>query len=264
MLRTTRIRLAIILCPLLAAATPAIAADPPKAEGREIVAHATATKFVEPDGARLTFLLTAGETADKSAREAAEKQVKKLQDVLASLPLDDVKVEVKVSPASVSGMATPADPPAIRTVTGKRVQHVFQVTVREKNLSKLRNAVVRLAEAAVENGGTGVLADSPFRPFRLPRAAVAAVREEEPVNGPNIEWVISDPAKARRDAIRQATREAIADAEAAAADGKVTVQKVEVNTREDGFVTIRDGSVLSASGILQIPIRVQVTVTCKQ
>jgi uncharacterized protein YggE len=258
---TNRIRTSVILCFHLAAA-PLLAAEPAAGGGREIVAYATATTYVDPDGARLTFFVTAAESAEKSARDAGEKQVKKIQDVLASLPLEDVKVEVKVSPASVSGSAVPADPPAHRTLTAKRVRHVFQVTVRERNLTKLRNAVVRLAEAAIENGGSGPATDTPLRTFRVARPA--AVREEEPVPGPTIEWLISDVAKARRDAIRQATREAIADAEAAAADGKVTVQKVEVNTRDERMIALRERAELTATGVIHIPIRVQVTVTCKQ
>lgn len=260
---STRVSRLAVLCTLLGAAAPSPGQEPAKAEGRRIVAHATATSYVEPDGARLTFLLTTAEVADKSARDLSEKQIKKLQDVLAALPLDSAKVDVKFSPYSVSAMATPADPPAVRTVGSKRVQHLFQVTVRERNLTKLRNAVVRIGEAVLENGGSGLVAESPFRTaIRFPRAAAA--REEEPVPGPSIEWLVSDPAKARRDAIRQATREAIADAEAAAADGKVTVVEVDVSTREDTSVSFRNVVDLTGSGNIQIPIRVQVSVTCKQ
>jgi uncharacterized protein YggE len=236
-----------------------------KSDVRKVVATATATAYVKPDGARLTFVVTTVEGTDKSAREANEKQVKKVKDALAALPLGKLDVETNVLPTSISNLAnTPQTAAAARTLFAKRARSVFEVTVNEKDADKLQDAVRRLSEAATDSGATGLDDDERVPRIRLPRGGFggAAVEEPpEPVAGPAIEWVTSGGKEARRQAIKQATKDAMDDAQAAAGDVTLKVLEIHVNTTDEmrQLISLR-GMASQTSG--RIPIRVSVTVTC--
>jgi uncharacterized protein YggE len=259
-----RIGFAAFLCWFVLASTPVRGDEPAKSEGRKVVANASATVYVEPDGARLTFFVISNASPDRNARDLNEKQVKKLREALAAIPLDKREVEVRVLPSTISSTVNANDPGGARTLTGKRVQSVVQVTVYEKDLTKLREAVSQLAETIVENGGTGIDNDSlPYRMIRAPRAI--ARDEQEPAAGPSIEWLATEQTRARRDAIRRATRQAMADAEAAAGVSTLKVLEIQVTSNDEAILDQRLIGTVSARGVssqTQIPVRVQVHVTC--
>jgi len=258
----TGIGVVLVFCSLAVEALPVRGEEAAKGEGRKVVASATATNYVRPDSARLSFVVTTTEPTDKSAREANEKQVKKIQDALAALPLGKVDADVHVLPSSISTLVnSPQAPGGPRTVVAKRAQSIFQVTVREKDLTKLRTAVGRLAEAAVENGATGIQAENSPAAFRLP-ARFGRAEEPETVPGPTIEWMATAPGDARREAIRRATKEALADAEAAAGQAKLKVLEIDVSSREEFLLPLHVRDETGGLQGVRIPIRVQVRVTC--
>jgi uncharacterized protein YggE len=264
-----RATVAVLVGWFLLTVAPVLGDEPAKGEGRKVIASAAATAYVKPDSARLTFVVTTTEAGDKSAREANEKHLKTLKDALAALDLGKTEVEVNALPTTVTTlMGTPQNPGGPRPVQGKKAQSVVQVTVRDKDLDKLRKAVGKLAETAMENGGVSPDADLNYpRGFRIRRGAPFGPGgpiddDPEPVTGPNIEWLASAPGEARREAIRRATKDALADAEAAAGGAKLTVLEINVGGSDDGPTRYRQrGDVTTADAAL-IPIRVEVRVTC--
>jgi uncharacterized protein YggE len=256
------IGVAIVTICLFAAATPSPGEEPAKSQGRKVIASATVTTYIKPDGARLTFFVTTTETADKSAREANEKQVKKVRDALAALPLDKRYTDVNALPSAVSVTVTgPETPGNSRQVASKKMQTALEIMVYERDLAKLRTAVSQVAETVAENGGTGIVTESPLRAIRTVRVAARDASEE--MSGPRIEWLNTAPGEARREAIRRATREAMADAEAAAGVGNLKVLEIRVSSTEDpvSYVRLRDDP--ESKGMVQIPIRVTVHITCE-
>jgi uncharacterized protein YggE len=261
----------VLVVDLAFAAAPARGDEPAKPEGRKVIASAAATAYVKPDSARLTFVVSTTEAGDKSAREANEKHLKTLKDALAALDLGKVEVEVNVLPTSVSTlMGTPQNPGGPRPVQGKKAQSVVQVTVRDKDLDKLRKAVGKLAETALENGGVAPDNDSNIglpRGFRVRRGGGFGPGgpiddDPEPIAGPSIEWLASSPAEARREAIKRATKDALADAEAAAGGAKLNVVEITVGGSDDTPVRRYSRGDLTTTDAALIPIRVEVRVTC--
>lgn len=269
--------LAVILCgwPLLGV-VPAMGQQATKPEGRKVMATCTATTQVKPDAARVTFVITTTEPADKTVREAHEKHVKAVKDALASLALDKVETEIHILPTAFTTLVVPPqNPGAPPTVQSKRAQSVFQVGLRDKDLDKLRKAAGKIAETAMDNGGTAVDADlnPPARPFRIMRRAPgglgggpglpgAIADDPDPIAGPTIEWLATNPAEARREAVRRAVQDAQADAEAASGSTKLTV--VEINVRElneQQSVRYRVRGDPSGADSALIPLRIEVRVT---
>jgi uncharacterized protein YggE len=256
-----RISVLVFFCSLLLSTTSLRGQEPAKGEGRKVVASATATTYVEPDGARLIFYVTTTESVDKSAREANDKQIKKVRDALAAIPMDKRHMEIRVLPTSISGLASSAEAAGgSRQLTGKRVQSAFQIAVYEQDVAKLRNVVCRLGETVTENGGAGIEPDSPFRAIRAGRGIVRD--EPESVPGPSIEWLNTAPAQARREAIRRATAEAMANAGAAAGVDKLSVLEIHVTSHDEPNSYSRLRGDPGAKGSILIPIRVVVQVTC--
>ena len=244
---------------------PAQGQEVAKSEGRKVVATATVTVFVAPDAARLTFAVTTTEGTQRSAQDANAAQVKRVKEAIAALPLDHATVEMHVLPSSFSMMVTsPQNPTAARVPQSKKAQSVFQVIVRDRNLDKLRAAVGKIAETAADHGGTAIEPENPLRTtLRLPARLAGAAEETETVAGPAIEWVSFGNASARRDAIKRALADALADAQAVAETDKLKVAEVTV-TGSDELPLLRfrpRGEIVAAETAL-IPIRVQVRVTC--
>src|SRR5207248_2107424 len=120
-----------------------------------------------------------------------------------------IDMEVQALPSSPSMMVTvQPNNEATRQVQERTLQTMFYVTMREKNLDKLTDAVRRLAEAVVENGGTAADRDHMevySRRNRIMMRGMAAMgqAQEEPehVGGPSIEWIATVSADARREVI---------------------------------------------------------------
>jgi len=243
----------------------AMGQDAAKSEGRKVVASATATAFVAPDSARVTFAITTTEGTQRSAQEANAQQVKRVKEAIAALPLDHATVEMHVLPASFSVIVTSQqNPTAVRVPQSKKAQSVFQVVVRDKNLEKLQAAVRKIAETAADQGGTAIEPENPLRTtLRLPARLGGAAEETETVAGPGIEWVSLGNREARRDAIKRALADALADAQAVA--GSENLKVIEVNVTGSDESPLLRSRVLSGTGAAEtalIPIRVQVRVTC--
>lgn len=253
---------------------------PALAESPRVVVTSAKSVQLQPDEAVLTFsVANSVEGQDKSALEALERKIDEVKKALQAVPLDKMAVDIRVSPATLSTMQTnPANPGTPPAIHGKKAKSVFQVTVREKDAVRLRNAVGRLSEAAVENGGTSSAESQAQSPFKMPRNVAIAIGggnagdEPESVNGPTVQWLSSATALARRDAIRQAVKEAVADAEAACGDKKVTIVLIEVSDKEKPIETpmnllssmrmLGGGDAEPPASPAWVKVQVEVRVTC--
>jgi uncharacterized protein YggE len=253
----------IFLAWLIFMAVPATGEEAAKGAGRKVTASASATLMVKPDSARLTFAVATTDMNGKSAREENEKKIKKVKEALAALGFKKTEVEVHVLPSSLNTLITPARPnaPGGRALQGKRARSTFYVTVRQKDLEKLREAVGKLAETATDNGATGVDTDD-IRSVVIRRGFRAGMDDPEALGSPAIEWLVADTAAARREAIKQAVADAMADAQAAVGNAKLKVVEINVSASRDQRtrVTYRQLTGETESGL--IPIRVEVQVTC--
>jgi len=256
----------VCFCSLLVWATPAIGKELAKENGRQVVASANATVYVKPDGALLTFAISTNEVTGKSVREANEKQVKKVKDALSAVHLNKVDVKTRVALTSINTLLS-AQPngAGARAIEGKRLRNIFYVTIREKNMDKLREAVCKLAEAATDNGAKPVYEeDDTEQMLRMARGRFGGGGPNGPTpgSGPAIEWLAGDTAAARRDAIRRAVRDALADAQAAVGDAKLNVVQIEVSAANEERRYVGPRGLREPIDDGRIPVRVHVQVTC--
>ena len=264
MVRSSRDAVVVLLCWVVVGALPALGKEPVANGARKVVATATATVQIKPDAARISFSVTSTEVTEKSVREAIEKKIKKMKEALAAVKLNKSDVNVRVLLSSVDNLLS-AQPNAagVRTVERKRARSIFYVTVREKDPEKLREAVGKLAEAAATHGGKAVdTEDTPFAPRRR-RLGFGGPNEPEVAPGPTIEWLASGSSTARRDAIRRAARDALADAQAAVGDAKLRVVETSVSAASQEK-PLRNRVIYLSGGEETNPIQitVQVQVTC--
>jgi hypothetical protein len=154
--------------------------------------------------------------------------------------------------------AGPAGP-----VVSKQVQTVITVTVREKDPGKLREMAIKLSDTAVENAGSAVNSDD-YSPFAA-RLGRMGRMVPELTQGPSIEWLTQDIGEIRREAIKKAMRDALANAQAAVPDAKLEVAQVTVNTGD--LPVLRQGSRVNPFGYVPdsgpntLTVEVQVTFT---
>jgi uncharacterized protein YggE len=249
----------LALVVLAGSAFAAVAADKEASTAtgkRKLIVNGTATVHAKPDAAALTFAVTSTSDTGKAARDENDKQVKKLKDALTALGIKTLEVHaapsaVGTSPSDSGFGPAPAPPPA----PTKQVQTVFHVTVREKDVEKLRGLVTKLADTAVENGATGIGGDDSGIPFRLARRMGLAAS-----GGPKIEWLAENVSEARKQAVKKAVADARESAQAAAGDAKLEVAEIRVTT--DPSLRVRynpDGSVVEAAAG-QVAVRVDVEV----
>lgn len=232
---------ALLRCSAFAVMAMVLADQPVGAEPPRVVVTTSKTVQVQPDEAMLTFTISSSvEGPDKSVLESLEKKIDEVKKVLQTGPLEKIPIDIRISPATLSSMQTnPANPGVAPVIHGKKAKSVIQVTVREKDFPKLRTLVGRLAEAAVENGGTsGAESQSAQSPLKVQRQMMVAIGrgnaadEPESVDGPTVQWSASTAAQVRRDAIRQAVKDAMADADAASGGKQLTVVQIEVTDKE--------------------------------
>src|SRR5215472_4155467 len=177
--------------------------------GRKIVVSASATVYVKPDMARLTFAITS--EAPGKVRAAHDKEVQTVKDSLAALSFRNV--DVQVVPLSLDSVIPGAGGPVagagfagggggfggggwgggrgglpaaqaraggVGGIEGKKVKSVFFVTVREADPDKLKKMASTLADAALEHGG----AAEPSSEDRLFGRPIRRAGEPETVRGP--------------------------------------------------------------------------------
>jgi len=249
----------LVGCVLLSAV--AANAQGAKDAPRKIMVSTTGTVFAKPDAAQLTFYVATQAAA--KAREEHAKEVQKMKDALAKLGL--ANVEIQATPQALGnvtvgdrlpklfGKGVPAAPP----VPAPRLQHAqtqFVVSVREKNLDKLRDAIIKLADQAVENGA------SPTGEVEDPLAARSSLRfDRAAASGLKIDWLRESNAEQRRQAIQQAVAEARENAQAAVGDAKLTLTEIIVSVRQERPITSRLHPEQAGGG--DVPIVVEVTVT---
>jgi uncharacterized protein YggE len=263
-MRITTLRAVLVLVCAMTALTASPAQEPPKVEGRRIVATGTITVSVPPDAARLTFLVTTTEGTEKSIREANESHVKRIKDAIVALPVEQPTIETHLLPASFGAIVTVQQQnPPVRVPQSKKAQTIVQITVRDKNLDKLRTTVAKIGETATDLGGTGIEPNDPLRAIRLPPQLGGPAEQTEPVSGPTIEWLALGSGAARRAALRQAYEEALADAQAIAGDSKeLKVAEVYVMPEDSPLVRYRPRGEATVTENAAVPIKVQVRVTC--
>jgi uncharacterized protein YggE len=262
MVRSARDAALVLLCWFMVGALPAFGKEPAANGARKVVATATATVQIKPDAARISFSVTSTEVTEKSVRDAIEKKIKKMKEALAAVKLNKADVKVRVLLTSVDNLLS-AQPNAagVRTVERKRARSIFYVTVREKDPEKLREAVGKLAEAAATHGGKA--ADTEDTPFaRRRRGAFGGPNEPEVAPGPTIEWLASGSSTARRDAIRRAASDALADAQAAVGDAKLRVVETSVSAYQEKPLRNRVIYLSGGEETNPIQITVQVQITC--
>jgi uncharacterized protein YggE len=246
----------------LAAGAVSAAEEPAKTGGRKVTATASATVMVKPDGARLTFAVSTTDLNGRSPREENEKKIKKVKEALAALGFKKTEVEVQILPSSVSTLISVAraNGPGggARAIQGKRARSVFYVTVRQKDPEKLREAVGKLSEAAMENGASAADIDD----ARMVMRRRFAADDTEALGSPTIDWLVTDSKAARREAIKQAVSDALSDAQAAVGDAKLKVMEINVSASKDQRLraSLRQLSVDAEAA--QIAIRVEVQVVC--
>jgi uncharacterized protein YggE len=249
--------LALLLLGLAAGLRIAGAEEPAKPAVKKITVTGTATVAVKPDAARLTFALHTTMPDLKGARAENEKQVKKLLESLSTLRYKDV--EFQAVPGSVNSVSTndPAGPAG--PVVTRQVQTTITVLVREKDVEKLREMVIKLADTASENGGaSGTLDDGlGFARGRVGRAVM------ETSQGPQIEWLTQQVGEARREAIKKAVADARANALAAVPDARLEMVEVTVLSAADNVVRQRTRTGLYAYAVDPSPqsVTVEVQVT---
>jgi uncharacterized protein YggE len=208
---------AVTLGCLIFAYAPVSAQEPDKTTQRKVVTNATCTTRVKPNGAIITFAVNTKETGDKSTRESQEKMDKQVRDTISSLRLGKVDVQIHSMPNSFGSLMGNL-PAGARAVVGKQAQSAFQITIKEDDLDTLRQTVAKIAEAAADLGGTVIESNNPVR---FIRPVQFNNPEPEPVPGSTIEWTATNTDDARRDAIKRAVKNAIADAQAAVGDAKL-------------------------------------------
>ncbi len=265
MVRFSRDAALVFLCWFVAVALPVFGKEPATNGARKVVATATATARLQPDTARISFAITSVEVTEKSVREANEKQIKKMKEALGALKLNKVDVKTRVLLSSVDNLLS-AQPNAAgaRTVERKRARSIFYVTVREKDPEKLRDAVGKLAEAAASHGGKAVDTDeTPLRRLRRGIGGFGGRNDAELVPGPTIEWLVSKGSTARRDAVRRAVSDALADAQAAVGNAKLRVTETTVTVTQDQPLAnrVRIISVVEDTTLVKIAVQVQITCT---
>lgn len=268
MYRFIRGRTVVVAFGLLLAALPVRGDEPSKASVRKVTASSTATVLVKPDAARISFRIGASEEVGKSARDANEAQVKKIRAALEAQPIDLAMMDVQITSSSVNPtVVVDINRPGERSLKSKRADTDFHVTVSESNPDKLREMVGRIAEIAADNGATAPDSDDTNRPYVIQRRLVggfggAGNPDPEQMPGATIEWLRQKSADARRTAVQRAVAAAMADAQAAVGEAKLTVLEIEVSSAQDEAVFTGVRRILSSTQAGQIPIRVHVKVTC--
>ncbi len=237
-----------LLASSIAWLAPANGQDAPATAKRKLVVSGTATVSAKADKARITFVVTTTDADAKKVRDENNKQVKKIKDALTALNFKNV--DIQVVPSAISTVLVPAQggagpgqgfgpggiggpfnplPPA----ENKETHSTFYLTVREKNEDSLRDIVTKLADVASETGGTAL---QDVSGGGLPPAYYGSGSTH---NGPKIEWSSENTGEARREAIKKAMDEALANAQATAGDAKITVVEVEIQvvTGDGTFIT---------------------------
>ena len=165
-------------------------------------------------------------------------------------------------PASRGGLGGPRYAPPEPIEGQMEVRSTIIVTIREKTEDKLRNMVAKIMDLAAENGGTG----------RYPNPYGMGYQSAQSNQGPTVEWFCENTAKARREAIKKAVDNALADAQAAAGQAKLTVHETTIappmelpDGPSSGYGPYTYGLQNVTTNVLQtgsIPVEVRVRLTC--
>jgi uncharacterized protein YggE len=251
--------LALLLLGLAASIRTAGAEGPVKPATKKITVTGTATVAVKPDAARLTFGVHTTMPDLKGARTENDRQVKKLVASLSTLGYTGL--EIQAVPGSVNSVTTndPAGPAG--PVMTRQVQTTITVLAREKDVEKLREMVIKLADTASENGAASSNVDDGL-PLALRGRVGRAVMDTS--QGPQIEWLTQQTGEARREAIKKAVADARANALAAVPDAKLEQVEVTVTVfNTDSVVRQRTRSGFYASAVDPSPqsVTVEVQVT---
>ena len=165
-----------------------------KAEKRTISTSGQATIKVKPDSARVYFgVQTLAETI-KKARADNAASVKKVMDALTALQIPDLKM--KSSDVHVELVQSAHDRDSLPRTLGYKLTHTFTVLVQNEDAQKLSGVASRVLDTALENGANIVQQISFFK---------------------------RDLTEARRQAMAKAVEDAVANAQALAAGGKVKI-----------------------------------------
>jgi uncharacterized protein YggE len=275
----TAARTALALCfSVIVTGAPAlgqtrVAGPQGKSEPRKVIVSANATTHAKPNAARLTFVVNS--QTQGNVREENDRQVAKVKKGIAEMGLKDV--EVHLLPASMTtihvterpvrgGFAGGAGGPGVAMpvvpAQSRQIQTQFVVTLRDKDRERLARNITKLADLAVENGAMGPADDTPG--FRAQRLSIGGpgIGYSETFPGPRIEWLAENTDEARRQAIKQAVKDATDNARAAVGDqANLQVATIEIIVPDEASVPRRYRPAAQPQETGQIAINVEVKVT---
>lgn len=247
----------------LAISATADGQDTGKDPGRKLVVNGSATVYARPDAARVSFVVNTEVIA--KAREENDKQTKKMKDSLVALGFQGL--DIQVQPGAINNVTNmdPQAAPGVPALKHQQTQCTFSVTIRHTDVDKLREMVTRVADVAMENGGTAASNNPYGQMFRMGGMGGGRMGGPETNFGPNIEWLAENPGEARRDAIKRAVSDAQANAQAAVGDAKLTLVGVTISTgaKDDRVNALLRNPFMEtptpSAGRLPITVDVQVT-----
>jgi uncharacterized protein YggE len=233
-----------IIFALLAAV--AMAAEPTET----ITVTGSATVFVKPDTARIHYSVRVSDASADAAKDTATKQLATIAESVKGLKLDSLKTTSGSISYSRSSFARAARGPGFGNPGGPggpgpvglgpvSAQIPVTATITEKEPDKLRASVDSFIAKISEAGATIAGDADPDSPFSSARSALLAASESH-----RVDWILSDDATPRRDALRAAVRKAKADAEALSK---------ELGWEKLTILSVADGPSASAIGTDSLP-----------
>lgn len=252
------------------AATVVIAGEPTET----ITVTGSATVFVKPDTARIHYSVRVSDASAEAAKETATKQLATIAESVKGLKLDNMKTTsgaVSFSRGSSArsargpGFGNPAGPggpggPGPIGLGPVSAQIPVTATITEKEPDKLRASVDSFV-AKITEAGASVAGDAdPDSPFSSARSALLAASEHR------VDWLLSDDATPRRDALRAAVRKAKADAEALSKE--LGWEKLTILSVADGpsapMTVAEGGANVGRTPAGEVAVTVRVVIKCSR
>jgi uncharacterized protein DUF541 len=205
-----------------------------------------------------------------AAKDTATKQAATIAESLKSLKLESLKTAtgaIAYSRSAISraargnpGFGGPAGPGGPIGLGSVSAQIPLTATITEKDPDKLRTSVDAFIAKVTEAGGSAngdVDIDSPFTSSRAAMLAAADTAR--------IDWIVTDDASPRREALRAALRKAKADAEALAKE--LGWEKITILSVSDGPSAVGGPEASFAAGRTpagEVAISARVSIKCSR
>jgi uncharacterized protein YggE len=239
-----------------------------------ITVTGSATVFVKPDAARINYVVRATDASADAAKDTAAKQLTTIADSVKGLKLDNLKTTngtmtfSRATPSRVrAAFNGPGGPglagPGAAGLGSYTAQIPLTTTITEKDPSKLIHSADAFMAKIVEGGATIAGDADPDSPFTSSSRAIAALGLGEALR---IEWLISDEASHRHEALRAAVRKAKGDAEALAKElgwEKITILSI-VDTPYEPITASAAAAANAKAPAGEVPVTARVTIKCSR